>query len=155
MASRSIYSPAKVTSRPGFTLTEVLVVLGIFSLVAGLGLFMSMDAYRGYIHREERATIVGILQKARSRSMSNIHQTSWGVCFIAPNYVIFRGSVCAQNISTNEIIPASPSTVTAGLSAPGIVFSQIAGTTSPTSILVSQNGGTTTIDINEEGAVHY
>lgn len=137
----------------GFTLVEILIVISIISFIGTLGLFISMDAYRAYMSRSERDTVVSILEKARSRSMANLYQTSWGVCYAAPNYIIFRGSACIPGALTNETISASPSAGIAGLSAPGIVFTQLSGMTTGATIVITENGRTETITINNEGTI--
>ena len=138
----------------GFTLIEILVVLAIVASVLGLGLFMSMDVYRGFSFRSERDVVVSVLQKARSRAINNYHQTSWGVCYVTPNYIMFRGTICTSGASTNETIPAGGGVVVTGLSAPGgVVFSQLAGNTTATIITITQNGKISTTTVNYEGTI--
>ena len=134
----------------GFTLVEILVVIAIFTLLIGLGLFMSMEAYRGFSFHSEQDTVVSVLQKARSRAMANIDQTAWGVCYISPNYVIFKGSTCT--VAGSDLIPANPSVTIAGLSG-GIIFSQLAGTSTGGVITVTQNNRVSTTTINYEGTI--
>jgi prepilin-type N-terminal cleavage/methylation domain-containing protein len=132
----------------GFTLIEIIIVIAIFGALLALGLFMSMDAYRGFSFRSERSTIVSLLQKARSRAMNNSNQTPWGVCYQSGNYVIFQGLAC----TTGETIPAGPAATTTGLLA-GVVFSQLSGTTTAATITVLQDGRSSTISTNNEGTI--
>ena len=60
---------------------EIIIVIAMFGALLALGLFMSMDAYRGFSFRSEEDTVVSLLQKARSRAMNNMNQTPWGVCW--------------------------------------------------------------------------
>lgn len=55
----------------GVTLLELLIVLSLFSMLMGLGLFVSFSDYRGTRFNDERALIVGALQKARSQALGN------------------------------------------------------------------------------------
>lgn len=140
-------------SSSGFTLIEIIVVIAIFSALVTLGLFMSMDTLRGTLHRSERDIVVSMLEKARSRALANIYQTPWGVCANAPDYIIFRGTSCTTLLSTNETIPASAANP-AIFSAP-IVFSQLSATTTGGTVTIVQDGRTSTIIVNHEGAIDW
>lgn len=138
MRSPSTYSHTRFFSR-GFTLVEIVVVMAIFTLLIGLGLFMSMDSYRGFSFRSERDVVVSLLEKARSRAMANIYQTPWGVCTIGSDYVIFRGTTCTPGGATNEsLAKKSPAVGVSGFSS-GIWFSQLSGTTTGGTVVVTQD----------------
>lgn len=146
----------------GFTFIEILVVIAIFSMIVGLGLFMSMSTFRGTIHRSEAATIIGILEKARSRAMNNINQASWGVCYVAPNYVIVK--------NPTGVCPPAPSSVTdsfvanPGVAAasdftnnfPAAAFAQLTGNTTSVSFTIKEDGRPdTTVTLNNEGTIDW
>jgi prepilin-type N-terminal cleavage/methylation domain-containing protein len=140
--------------RRGFTLIEIVIVVAILSMLMGVGLFMSMDSYRGALSRSERDTIVSLLLRARSRSMANIFNSSWGVCYVAPNYMLFRGTVCDPTATTNEALPAGKNVTITGLAqASPVVFTQLSGSTVAATVTVVQSGKTSTISINHEGAI--
>ena len=126
----------KICIARGFTLIEILVVVAIFTILASLGLFMTMDAYRATSSRSERDIVVSLLEQARSRAMNNYEGTTWGVCYLAPNYEIFSGNDCAAGSSR-------------------IIFSQLAGTTTAIDIPITQNGRTDIISINHEGTINW
>lgn len=135
-----------------FTLIEILIVIAIFTVLIALGLLMSMETLRGALHRSERDTVVSLLQRARSRALNNINQSPWGMCYLSGNYIVFKGINC--NIAAVvDTVAANPGTATTGLLAPGIVFSQLAGTTTPATVTVTQSGRTSTININYEGTI--
>jgi len=131
-----------------------MIAMAIMVSLFGFGLFMSFEAYRGYNSHSERDVVVSVLQKARSRAVSNYYQTTWGVCYSVSQYIIFRGSVCTPGASTNETIPASANASVSGLSS-GIVFSQLSGTTVGSSVTIVQGGRTETITINNEGLINW
>lgn len=142
------------TSSPnnrGFTLIEMIIVIAIMSVIGTLGTLMSLDAYRGFSFHSELDVAVSLLTRARSAAMANRHNTSWGVCVRDGNYVVFRGDSCIVT-DTSELTPVSAGTTIAGLSSP-VVFSQIAGTTTDTTVTVTQNSRSTTITINYEGTI--
>ncbi len=129
--------------------------MSIFSLILVLGLFMSMETFRGTIYRSEKATIVSVLQKARSRAMANVYQTPWSVCYIAPNYVIAKGASCTSATAFDKI-EANPAVVTASNFAstfPTISFAQLTGDTAAATLTVVQDSRSSTISLNYEGAI--
>lgn len=134
---------------------EIAVVMAIFTALIALGLFMSMETLKGTIYRSEEATIVSLLQKARSRSMNNINQAQWGVCYVAPNYVLFKGTVCSSAAAVDTLA------ANAGVAAasdfahtfPTVVFAQLSGTTAAATITVLQDSRSATITINNEGTI--
>jgi len=139
----------------GFTLLEVLVVMAIFVSLTGLGLIYSIGSFQGNIFRSEQSTIVSVVSKARSRALANYEQSPWGVCYLAPNYVVFKGSVCTpgESVEANANI-ASASQFTSEF--PTIVFTQLSGTSSGGVIRLRDgvsltNQSTTTI--NYEGTI--
>jgi len=132
----------------GFTLMEIIVVVALFSILTTLGLFMSMETLRGTLSRSEGSVIVSLLQKARSRAMNNIEQSPWGLCYQNGAYTLFKGLTCAAGEET----PANANASTTGLIT-GVVFSQLAGTTTPTTVVLTQNGRTGTTSINYEGTI--
>jgi prepilin-type N-terminal cleavage/methylation domain-containing protein len=144
---------------PGFSLIEILVVIGLVAAVMTLGLFMSMDTMRGTHFRSEQQVQVSALMKARSRAISNVHQSAWGVCYAAPGYIIFRGQTYAAGAATNETVAGDPGVGYAAL--PGsfacgsgaVVFSQLAGTTTPIELALTQAGRTATTTIHYEGTI--
>jgi Tfp pilus assembly protein FimT len=139
----------------GFTLFEILVVMGILIILISLGLFISNDFYKGYNLRLERNTVVSILQKARNQSMSNIGQLNHGVYVSGDSFTIFQGpSYAARNISLDQIISSSPSITHSGINE--IIFSQLSGQSSASGTITLNNGiSSITIDVNYEGAISW
>lgn len=153
----------------GFTLIEILISIAILSVLLGLGLFMTMDAYRGFSFRSESATAVSALEKARSRAINNYFQTPHGVCYdsTSRSYVIFRGSSYTAGAATNDTLEGSPSATVSGFplcrSASYVVFEQLTGklvpqltpATTELTITISQDARTASIHINNEGTINW
>lgn len=143
----------------GFTAIEVAIAVGIFSLVIALGLFMSMETYRGTMARSERDEIVSLLSKARSRSMNNISQTRWGFCFddTAKQYVLFRDTFGTSNesipVGGGAVATSTPTGVSC--SEGGVLFSQLSATTSDIVVHVYEQGRYADIAINHEGRIDW
>jgi prepilin-type N-terminal cleavage/methylation domain-containing protein len=144
--------------RKGFTLIEILVVVGLVTIVLGFGAFVDLSALKGDTFRSEQARIIAVLEKARSRAMANINETTHGVCYIEPNYIIFEGSTCTA--SGNELIPANENIASASdfsnpTKFPSFVFDQLSGRTNGDNILLTDGIKSTTIEINDEGTINW
>ena len=161
--SRSGQVPS--TRCEGFTLIEILVTLAVVTALIALGLFISMDVYRGFLHRSERDTVVSLLQRARSHAMANIGQSPWGFCKDAGgSYVVFRGASYAPD-EVETSVAASGAPAITGMpqcgSPPGpppneIVFTQLSGTTTSgiPDITIKQGAAPAdTITINDQGTI--
>ncbi len=141
----------------GFSLIEIVIVVAILALLVGLGLFMSMETLGGTIYRSEQATIVSLLQKARSRAMANIDQVAWSVCYAAPNYLVAKGATC-NAANAYDTVAANPAVAAASHFAdpakfPTVVFAQLSGNTAPAEIVIVQDNRTSTTTLNHEGTI--
>lgn len=151
-------------SGAGFTLIEIIIVVAIFVIVFGFGLFISMDFYKSYSLSSEKSIIVSILQKARSQSLYNINQTSHGVHFDNPlKYIIFECASAnpqctdyATGADTSKDIPIQPSY---GITIVGIpfdvMFEQLSGASFDKTITVSDKIRSYDININNEGRIDW
>ena len=147
---------------PAFTLLEVLIVMAIFIMVAGFGLFVSLDTFRGYSFRNERDVVVSVLNKARSQSINNMcfgtsctDGKAHGVYFgVAGNYVVFQGaSYATRDTALDEVVAASHkgATVT-GTSE--VVFAPLSAVVaSPATITVTADSHSSVITVGTEGQV--
>jgi prepilin-type N-terminal cleavage/methylation domain-containing protein len=141
----------------GFSLVEIIVTLAIFTVLVSFGLFMGVQTISTAIHRSEEATIVSLLEKARSRAINNMYQTTWSVCYVSPNYIVAKGSTCSLATAYDKVAAdsrvATASDFTNPAKFPTIVFDQLTGDVpSSVSIDVVQDN-TKTITINHEGAI--
>lgn len=134
----------------GFTLIEILLVLAIMSVLLGLGLFATVEGYKGSVSRSEREMVVSLLERARSRAMANVAQSPWGLCYMAPNYLLFKGGACVTD-GSSETLAAGSGVEVIGLD--GVAFAQLSGTTTGANITIKQNGRNEAITINHEGTI--
>lgn len=138
----------------GFTFFEVLIVLGIVAIILAFGLSIDLNYYKSTLFRSERSVFVSVLERARSRALNNFYESTHGVCYIPPHYVIFRGSDCIDGASTNELIGAS-SNASFNPANFKVVFEALSARSTPVSIDLTEGGKTSTISINEEGTINW
>ena len=135
---------------------EVLVVIGMMAMILSVGAVVSINAYKGYVFRSEQSIALSVLERARSRAVSNYFGITHGVCYIAPHYIIFRGNTCTPNLTTNEIVPGNNSATITGLSSSTpIIFNQLTGDISagPRTIVINETNRTSTTTINALGTI--
>ena len=154
-------SPNTYNLNKGISLIEIIIVISIIGFIISFGLIISLDSYRKYYFRSERTIIVSVLERARSRAMNNLYESPHGVCYISPNYVIFRGKTCTTGLGTNELLSANSSIADASnfsVTFPTIVFNQLGGTTTPAvlpPITVTDGISSANITINYEGRIDW
>ncbi|HEY4496619.1 MAG TPA: hypothetical protein VI432_00510, partial [Candidatus Paceibacterota bacterium] len=119
------------SSISGFSLLEIVMVIGLMAILGGLGLFIAIDQYRSYALNAERATVVSLLQRARSQALNNLGESRHGIFIDNLNYTLFEGGSYATRVQGyDEIIPKSPSVTTGGIQE--ITFMQLNGDSSQT-----------------------
>ncbi len=151
----------------GFSIIEMMVVIGILMMIFGFGLAVNLNFYQSYIFRSEQSILVSTLERARSHAMSNLYATSWGVCYLGGNYIIFSEKTGCTNSSANESAPANQNIASTSDFAhlvhfPVIVWTQLTGTTSTngaptinTTIVMKDGTKTATTTINFEGRIDW
>ncbi len=142
----------------GVTIIEVLIVIGIFGILAAIGLVFGMDFFRTYSTSSEKINLVSALSKARARSVSNIKGHEHGVHITGTQYVLFQGD--GPNLTwvdriTNldEPIPVKTGVTTGNQD---IIFDQLSGNTncsSDCSMTLSGQGRSTIVTVNRQGAI--
>jgi Tfp pilus assembly protein FimT len=150
----------------GFTLIEIIVVVGMFTMLAGLSLMIGLDSYRKYAFHDVEDTIVMALARARSESMTGICGGSscaggrkHGVKIGDGVLTVFEGdSYDTRDSSVDEIYVAATAKVTIAPSSPTeIVFERLSGIVLATGdIGISDEvGNTSVIRINSEGRIDW
>ncbi len=139
----------------GFTLIEVLLVLGLLVALAGTGLFYSVDSFRRSQFRAERDMVVSLMQQARARGIANINEQSHGVHIDPTSYVLFSGSVYNAADPSNQSYPANVVITHTGMT--DVVFSQVSGEATVTGgpLTLSQGSSLSVISINNVGQINW
>lgn len=146
----------------GMTFFEVLVVMGIFVIVGGFSLFVSMETYRGSSFRSDRDLLVATLQRARAQAMNNVcigacsDGTKHGMHIQSDKYIIFQtNSDFADRDSAQDAPFESNTSITKNPSTLDIVFSQLSGATTATTLTLTGGGHTSVISIGSEGQITW
>ena len=138
----------------GYTVVELLIVLGIITIVAGLGLFLSADTYRSSNFSAGVDAVTVSLQRARSRAINNIDAKRHGVKITGGDYVIFTtdNNYTGRDATKDEIIAGGAGFVFSG--ADEFVFDRLSGKTTAGDVTVTAGGKTATISINSQGRIN-
>jgi len=156
-------------SNRGFTLMEVLIVMALLGIIFSLAAFINLDAYRGSSFRNERDTLVGVLEEARSQAMNGIcvggsctDSKPYGVHITSTNYTIFQGATYATRDTTyDDVVAIGPLVSIASGSFTDVIFAQLSGdaTTLPagaTSTTITDGmGHTSVISVSSFGQVTW
>jgi Tfp pilus assembly protein FimT len=164
MKSPSISSPDKRTGESGISVIEILLVMGIVSVIAAFSMSFSLDSYREYSFRNSRDMLVSVLEKARSQSINNIclgsacsNGKSHGVHLQSGSYVIFQGPNWAgRDTNLDETIQIDSPAIQ--ISGTDIVFLQLSGDTSSAGGTITMSditGHISVITANAEGRIAW
>lgn len=155
MKSHSTYSRSKTT---GFTLIEVMIVMGILAVIISSGLAFSFDSYRGYLFRSEYTSAINMLAKARNRALNNFNESAHAFSIEPNEYRIYAvDEYDDDDASTYEAFPRNPSlAITSAEST--FEFEQLSGNSatcspSPCTITFSNGLVVKTITINRAGGI--
>jgi len=141
---------------------EMIVVMGIFALVGGTALFVSMETFHGSNFRSDRNLLAAALQHARAQSMNNMclgagcaDGKPHGVKILPDNsIVLFQGaSYATRDASVDSVFHLN---IAAATGANEIVFSQLSGASVATTVSVTdQAGHVSTMTISSEGRIAW
>jgi prepilin-type N-terminal cleavage/methylation domain-containing protein len=160
MASRRTSTTNGLTAAAGFTLIEMLIVIGLISALGAVALFVDLNSYRGDAFRAERTTLVTLLEQARADSLNNVGQTQHGVALFPSDqpgsYVLFDGASYVPGAAANRVFPASYLPELVAGSPTAIVFEQLSGDVLTGGTITLRDPGrnlTAAVTINHEGAI--
>ena len=146
------------------TLIEIIISISILSMIAALGLFISLDFAKSYNFRSEKNTIVSILEKARGESINNIGKVRHGVHFQANplKYIIFEcpslNPQCTSYTSGAADLSID-SSYGVSITSPSLpfdaIFNQLDGGSSAVSITILDGTKSSTISVNSEGRIDW
>jgi type II secretory pathway pseudopilin PulG len=132
---RSIYGH---TER-GFTLIEILLVIGITMTLLLLTLPMSMRFLVMENTEESASTLVSTMHRAQAFAYNGKNNSAWGVKFFADHYVLFSGISYDTRMANFDELHAIDDTVS--IAAPSeIMFTALLGAPSMSGEIVVHSG---------------
>lgn len=141
-------------NRSGFTLIELILVVAIIGLLVGL--FGSVGTSFLVRNNTQNTTndLVSSLRVAQLNSISGKRDSTWGVKIISGQIVVFAGTSYASRITTFDENVSFASPVTISPNNAEIVFAKNTGTTTATTLTITNNiGETITVLVNNQGIV--
>jgi prepilin-type N-terminal cleavage/methylation domain-containing protein len=138
----------------GFTLLEILIVVGISLILFYLIIPVGLDFYKSQQIDNETRIMVQTLKRAQSKAMAAESDSKFGVYINNDNYILFRGdSYASRNSQYDEVFDLSGS-ITIEDSPKEIVFSKVEGTPSFAGGIVFNGGNQTRkVLINKFGVI--
>ena len=148
------YIPNNSSPR-GFTLIEILMTLAIITLLASMGLAVSVGTYRSYAFNTEQDILMSLLMKTRQQALTNVDEAPHGLFITPSEYVLFEGaSYAARAQSKDEHISADAAITKSGLNE--VVFSQLAGESNASgTIMLASGTRVATATITYEGQINF
>ncbi len=91
----------------GFTLIEIIIVVGLLAVVVSFGMTMSMSSIARSNTIAERDLYVSLLTAARARAIANVDESAHGVYIDTTNseYVTYSGTSYSSSNPTNISVP--------------------------------------------------
>ena len=123
----------------GFTLLEVLIVVGILALLVTLSAKPLLSFYRNIRFQGAVENVLTMLDEARKSTLSSYNSSQYGVHFETNRTVLFRGDTFTEPNPENDeyifsdIIEISSSTFSGG--GDDVVFERITGETANGGVL--------------------
>lgn len=118
----------------GYTLPELLIVLGLFTVVAGIGLTAFLRGQRSATQAAFVTSVITDLREQQSRAMAGFageltDNSDFGIFLASDSYTLFRGSTYNASDAYNHTIELNP----------GLTFANVTFTNS--SIVFIQGSG--------------
>lgn len=145
----------KTKLKNGFTLTELLVVIGIIALMLGI----STVAYKSFQFKTDidsaQNTVVQSLRRAQILAQGVNEDSNWGVYVQSGNVTVFKGDDYAgRDIAFDELTEIG-NRINLGATYE-VVFSKFTGEPNWTGEVVLSSGDISrTVLVNEKGVVSY
>lgn len=117
----------------GFTLLEMLLAIGIVTIIAALSMASLANFNRDKALAIEAEKVLSLVAKARSLTLAAKDDSVYGVHFEAQKAVLFKGGSYNANDSTNQIQPLNGEVNIATVALIGggadVVFRKLSGAT--------------------------
>lgn len=136
----------------GFTLPELVLVIGILSALFTAAFPMSLSFIYSYLLVTDRDTLIVALETARSRSMARVGTEAHSVHISSEAFTVFPGTTFVAGGPFNDVYRAHGAVIKSG-TADTISFSSLSGAAQDSDIELSANGHRVSVHVNTEGAI--
>lgn len=135
----------------GFSLTELLLVIGLLLFLFSFAVPVGMNFYRNRTSQELSIKILSNLRQAQNQAFYQKGDSAYGVKFRSDSYILFKGTDYTEGVSFNQVFDLPDNAEVTGIDE--IVFSKMDGVSSSETLEVKRFGKTNEIIINEEGKI--
>ena len=139
----------------GFTLIEILLVIGILTILVSLTLPLSLSFYKSQQLDSHTQDLIQVLRRAQLKAMAAEADSSFGIYFDKDQkkYILFRGDLFNPAAPDNEEFNL-PQVITINTQFSEIIFSKLEGRPNVFgNIILDSNGDSRVININKLGRV--
>jgi prepilin-type N-terminal cleavage/methylation domain-containing protein len=148
----------KNLDKSGFTLLELLLVIGILVVIAGI----STDFYGNFVSsvqlEDNAKTIIYDLRNTRDKAMNGQNDLNWGIHFVDSVNDYYEIFPTSNGYSERVLSQVTTNYLNNGISLQtvpsDIIFSKISGWASSTSVTIKAGLATRTISIQEQGLIN-
>lgn len=154
MAKSAISKIGDTKIRGGFTLLEVMLVIGILGLIVGLAIpFYQSFQLSTQLDNTSRE-LMRAFRQAQTRAMASESFSAFGVHLEQQKFVVFKGDTYSVADPANEVTEM-PGVVSLSSLTSDVIFTKVKGypNTTATVTVSTPYGESRTITINEEGVV--
>lgn len=138
----------------GFTLVEILLVIGIFAILVSLITPLGLDFYRSQQLETDSQGIIQFLRRAQLKALFQENDSQYGLFLTSSNYILFKGnSYLARDPQYDEVFNLSNVIGVSGINE--VVFSKLEGKPNVIgNIILSTGGDSRIININALGRIN-
>jgi len=139
--------------RNGFSLVEMITVIGIFGIIATAGFTAFKEVKNRIVLNEAQANLLFALEQAQNRAATGFGTTTHGVHIEEERIVIFEGSEYVEGAGEEIVLPNV--TVSTYPVISDIIFNRIsASTNASTTITINHNiSGEKKITVTQDGRI--
>lgn len=142
-------------NQSGFTIIELVLVLGIIVTITAISAPFYMSLSRGNDLDAATSILAQDLYQAQTYSRNRNQDTQWGVAINGQVITLFSGATYASRNASQDIIYTVPNSISLTGSSQ-IVYSKLYGLPVATgSFTLSGGGKTKTVVVNNKGMIEY
>jgi prepilin-type N-terminal cleavage/methylation domain-containing protein len=148
-----------ILKKRGFTLIEILVVVGLLSMILVLSPIFDINQLRLASYEEEIKNITLLLNTARIKSLNNTSQSKHGVYLNTTEYILFEGDSFLESDPSKHVYVKNEHKISYGTSSLNeVIFNQLDGKVEnpgKIEIVDPETNVVSIIQINYEGQINW